>query len=70
LIENLKNLQIEKDDMYQKNFEMELNLKKYIESQKVDRDISKEKKINPSNNLITTIKSTKDVIVFNCRKII
>jgi len=70
LIENLKNLQIEKDDMYQKNFEMELNLKKYIESQKVDKDISKDKKINPSNNLATTIKSNKDVIKLNCRKII
>jgi len=70
LIENLKNLQIEKDDMYQKNFEMELNLKKYIESQKVDKDISKDKKINPSNNLATTIKSNKDVIELNCRKII
>ena len=70
MIENLKNLQIEKYDMYQKNFEMELNLKKYIESQKVDKDISKDKKINPSNNLATTIKSNKDVIKLNCRKII
>ena len=61
MIETLKNLQIEKEEIYQKNFEMELNLKKYMESQKIEKDITKDKKLNPSNNLATTVKSVKEV---------
>ena len=33
-------LQGEKEEIYQKNFEMELSLKKYTESQKFDKEIA------------------------------
>lgn len=63
LNETLKMLQGEKDEMYQRNFEMELSLKKYHESQKIEKDTSKDHKDKKSysGNNTTNNKLLKEV---------
>jgi len=64
-------LQGEKEEIYQKNFEMELSLKKYTESQKFDKEIikdTKDKKMPISVNIINN-KLGKEVKMFLIRKI-